>query len=205
MADKQFKIYDILMTCAEFIDEPSNEEKTQAFNELKKDLVIRSYMPLRQKGLCLEKAIVDLHGDIEEPYMYSVAYEIAFLFDCVLAYVVNLDPDINILFKTPETADMLYNAGLIDYILGFCQKDVDALRRMADRMISFDNLKEISDAIDLTSPEQIQRLTDEFKKFADEMDPQKLKGIAQMINMNDPLLKDIKDTIEDKAYIEANK
>ena len=96
--------------------------------------------------------------------------------------------------------DLLYNSGLVDYILGFCQKDVDRLQHMADRMISFDNLKDLMENIQVTSPEQIDRLTDEFKQFKTETNPEFIKHLGDIIALNDPLLNGVKENIENAAY-----
>ena len=199
--DKIFQIYEILAAAAEWLNDPENEEKAKAFEEIKTALVIRDYMPLGQKELVMRKALIDMRSDEQVlPYTASVLYEIALLFDCLLAYVVNLDANIDSIYKDASFYDILKLSGIIDYILSFCEKDYDSLRQMADRMISFDNLKELTKNIELASPEQVQRLTDEFKRFTTDTNPEMLKHLGEIMAANDPLLTNIKKNIEDEAF-----
>ena len=199
--NKTFQIYEILAAAAEWLNDPENEEKVKKIEDIKSSLIIRAYMPLEQKEILMRKALIDIRGDEEiMPYTASILYEIALVFDCLLGYVVNLDADIDNLYKDASFYDILQLSGIIDYILSFCEKDYESLRKMADRMISFDNLKELSKNIELTSPEQINELTEEFKRFRTDTSPEVLKRIGQIMASNDPLLNNIKNNIEGEAF-----
>ena len=199
--NKTYQIYEILAAAAEWLNDPEDEEKALKFNEIQQGLVIRDYMPLGQKELIMRKALIDMRSDEQVlPYTASILHEIALLFDCLLAYVVNLDPNIDNIYKDASFYDILKLSGIIDYILSFCEKDYESLRQMADRMISFDNLKELTKNIELASPEQVQRLTDEFKRFTTDTNSEVLKHMGEIMAANDPLLNRIKTNIEDEAF-----
>ena len=199
--NKTFQIYEILAAAAEWLNDPENEEKAKKIEDIKSSLIIRAYMPLEQKEILMRKALIDMQSDKEiMPYTASILYEIALVFDCLLGYVVNLDADIDNLYKDASFYDILQLSGIIDYILSFCEKDYESLRKMADRMISFDNLKELSKNIELTSPEQINELTEEFKRFRTDTSPEVFKHIGQIMASNDPLLNNIKNNIEGEAF-----
>ena len=199
--NKIYQIYEILAAAAEWLNDPENEEKSNAFEDIKTALVIRDYMPLEQKEIIMRKALIDMRSEEEVmPYTASILYEIALVFDCLLAYVVNLDPNIDNVYKDASFYDILYMSGVIDYILSFCGRDYEFLRKMADRMISFDNLKELSKNIEVTSPEYINALTEEFKHFRTDTSPEVLKHLGEIMAGNDPLLNNIKKNVEDVAY-----
>lgn len=199
--EKQYKIQDVLTIAAEWLDDASNQEKMDAFEDMKASLVIRDYMPIAQKELLLRKALIDIKMDEEMmPYTASILYEIALVFDGLLAYVVNIDPAIDTYFKDAQFYDLLKISGLIDYILSFCEKDYNDFCKLSEKMISFDNLSELSKNLELTSPEQIQRLTDEFKRFTTETNPEVLKSLGNIAAVNDPLLTNIRTSIEDAAF-----
>jgi len=199
--NKTYQIYEILAVCAEWLNEPENADKLKAVEDIKTSLVIRDYMPIGQKELVMRKALIDMRSDTQiMPYTASILYEIALLFDCLLAYVVNLDANIDNLYKDASFYDILKMSGIIDYILSFCGNDYESLRKMADRMISFDNLNELVKNIELTSPEQIDRLTQEFKNFTTNINPEIFKHMGTIMAGNDPLLTNIKNTIEDEAF-----
>lgn len=199
--NKTYYIYEVLATAAKWLENPEDEEAALAFSELQRGLVVREYMPIGQKEIVLRKALIDMRTDEEiMPYTASILYEIALVFDCLLAYVVNMDSNIDNLYKDASFYDILKLSGLINYILSFCGKDYEDLRKMADRMISFDNLTELAKNIEITSPEQIDRLTNEFKRFRTETNPEILKRLGDMAAINDPLLYKIKDNIENEAF-----
>ena len=204
--NKTYQIYEILSAAAEWLNDPESEEKNKAFEDIKTALVIRDYMPLEQKEIIMRKALIDMRSDEEVmPYTASILYEIALVFDCLLAYVVNLDPNIDNVYKDASFYDLLYMSGVIDYILSFCGKDYEFLRKMADRMISFDNLKELSKNIEIASPEYINALTEEFKRFRTDTNPEMLKHLGEIMAGNDPLLNNIKKNVENVAFEAAQK
>lgn len=199
--NKTYQIYEVLAAAAEWLNDPESEEKNKVLEDIKTALVIRDYMPLEQKEIVMRKALIDMRSDEEVmPYTASILYEIALVFDCLLAYVVNLDPNIDNVYKDASFYDLLYMSGVIDYILSFCGKDYEFLRKMADRMISFDNLKELSKNIEIASPEYINALTEEFKRFRTDTNPEMLKHLGEIMAGNDPLLNNIKKNVENVAF-----
>ena len=125
------------------------------------------------------------------------------MFDGLLAYVVNLNPEMDNLYKDRDFYDLLQVSGLVEYIMQFCKDDYDKFVKMADRMISFDNLKELAKNIELTSPEQVERLTKEFERFRTESSTERLVALGKVAAANDPMLNNIKKSIEDAAYNEV--
>ena len=204
-AEKKYEIYEVLAAAAMWADDPTNEEKIEALEEIKRGMIIRGYMPLAQKELCLRKALIDMRSEEDGPYSWSVLYEIALLFDGLLAYVVNLNPEMDNLYKDRDFYDLLWVSGIVEYILQFCKEDYDKFVRMADRMISFDNIKELVKNIELTSPEQVERLTKEFERFITESSTEKLAHLGKIAAANDPLLMQVKQNIEGAAYAEIMK
>ena len=98
--NKTYEIYEVLAAAANWLDDPENQEKAEAFEKIKTDLIIRDYMPLGQKELVMRKALIDIKADEEIlPYTASILYEMTMVFDGLLAYVVNLNPDIDSLYK----------------------------------------------------------------------------------------------------------
>lgn len=198
---KTYQIYEILAAAAEWLNDPESEEKANLFENIKSKLIVREYMPLGQKEICLRKAIMDVRSDEElMPYTASILYEIAVLFDCLLAYVVNLEPDIDNLYKDASFYDLIVMSGLKDYILSFCSKDYEDMRHMADRMITFDNLKELTKTLESASPEAVNELTREFKNFTTDTNIEMIKRLSEIMANNDPLMTKVKDTIEEGAF-----
>lgn len=198
---KTYQIYEILAAAAEWLNDPENEEKANLFETIKSQLIVREYMPLGQKEICLRKAIIDVRSDEElMPYTASILYEIAVLFDCLLAYVVNLEPDIDNLYKDASFYDLIVMSGLKDYILSFCGEDYEDMRHMADRMITFDNLKELTKTLEVASPEAVNELTREFKNFTADTNIEMIKHLSEIMAHDDPLMIKVKGAIEEGAF-----
>lgn len=198
---KTYQIYEILAAAAEWLNDPEDEEKGNLFETIKSQLIVREYMPLGQKEICLRKAIIDVRSDEElMPYTASILYEIAVLFDCLLAYVVNLEPDIDNLYKDASFYDLIVMSGLKDYILSFCGEDYEDMRHMADRMITFDNLKELTKTLEVASPEAVNELTREFKNFTADTNIEMIKHLSEIMAHNDPLMTKVKGAIEEGAF-----
>jgi hypothetical protein len=203
---KIYEIHEILAAASNYIENPEDTERKGVLDEIKTNLMIKPYMPLKQKEICLRKMIIDIRSEVDAPYSFAAGYEISLFFNCLLAYVINLDTDINVYYKDSDFYDLLHISGLCDYILSFCNDDYQELKRMADRMIAFDNLANLMNDIKITSPEQIERLTKEFENFSSvETNSKVLSQLSAIAAANDPLLMEIKKSIEDKAFEEANK
>ena len=199
--NKIYQIYEILAAAAEWLNDPENEEKSNAFEDIKTALIIRDYMPLEQKEIIMRKVLIDMRSEEEVmPYTASILYEIALVFDCLLAYVVNLDPDIDNVYKDASFYDLIVMSGLKDYILSFCGKDYENMRHMADRMITFDNLKELTKALEVASPEAVNELTREFKNFTADTNIEMIKKIGEIMAHNDPLITKVKGAVEEGAF-----
>lgn len=195
-----YTIGEILAICANMLTEPENEEYTKAYDEMLKDLVIRAYMPIEQKELILRKALIDIRTIDDESYHFTTGLEIAKLFDILLAYVVNLDNNIESLWKDYEFYDILWVAGVPDYILQFAGADYARCEKMMDSTLSFDNIKQLLQEIKDTSPEEIAKLTQAFDRFALNTNPDVLKALGNMMANEDPLVNEIKNGVMDAAY-----
>lgn len=195
-----YTIGEILAICANMLTEPENEEYTKAYDEMLKNLVIRAYMPIEQKELVLRKALIDIRTIDDESYHFTTGLEIAKLFDILFAYVVNLDNNIESLWKDYEFYDILWVAGVPDYILQFAGADYARCEKMMDSTLSFDNIKQLLQEIKDTSPEEIVKLTQAFDRFALNTNPDVLKALGNMMANEDPLVNEIKNGVMDAAY-----
>lgn len=197
---KIYEIHEVLAAAAEWAQNPENADAAEVLENIKNSLVIKDYMPLKQKELCLNKMLMDIYVEKDSVDSFSIGTEISMLFDCLLGYVVNLNQDIDTLFKDTEFYDLLYISGIVDYILGFCQTDYNRLEKMVEKMISYDNLKDLMETIDMASPDTVKELTEEFKRFRTDTKPDMLKHLGDIMAANDPLLTRTKKTMEDGAF-----
>ncbi len=192
-------IVKVLETCADFLTEPTNKEYESAFNELKSNIVIRQYLSVSEKEMVLQKTILDIKQSDESPFSYVINTEISLTFNALLAYT-NIDSEILDAAKDPQFYDLLWQSGLCDYILQYCQRDYDRLCDMVFHMLSYENLFVLVDELKGLNSEDIARLTDEFKMFRLETKPESLIALGNIAASSDPLLTTIKASVESAAY-----
>lgn len=192
----------VVEVCSKYLENPIDENNTKLFTELKKDLIIKSYIPVSEKVMILFKMSVDADKPVNIPSsIFTVGAEVVCLFDALFAYT-NIGIDFDDSFKTYENYDLIYSSGLADYILEFCHRDYDRLVHMFERTISYENLQDLTETLSKLDTKEIAKLTNSFKSFKDE-NPQKFKDMADILRLNDDSLVGIKEAFEEDALDKA--
>lgn len=199
MENKIYEMYEVVQICADYVQSPETKEKAEAFENLKSSLIIKNYLPLKQKEIALKKILSDIQMDDEELYSFSTYKNICLLFDGLMAYVVNINYDIDGVLKDTEIYDLLMISGFVDFVLQYCYHDYMKLELDLQDILSMRGIYSLAKEFDRISPEAVDTLTQAFKRFALETDPQVLKMYADISAANDPLLNTIKKTVEQTA------
>ena len=182
MEEISFK--EVLDVCAKFV--ASNGESIDELNDLFQKLVIKSYMKMDYKVLCLTRTFMDADKDIDIPSPFFVAaLDIALLFDCLLSYA-NIDTGaITQEEKSYENYDILNESGWVEYILSFCTNDYNKLVSMAERAVSYENLISLMDSLNSFDSDALQKLTDKYEEFMETTDPQLIHDMSIIMMAND--------------------
>lgn len=192
----------VVEVCSKFLENPTDKKNLDEFSNLKKDLVIKSYIPIEEKVTTLFKMSLDADKPVNIPAsIFTVGAEVVSLFDGLLSYT-NINIDFADSFKTYENYDLIYSSGLADYILEFCQKDYGRLIHMFERTISYENLQDLVETMSNLDTKEIAKLTNSFNNFKNE-DSQKFKDFADILRMTDSNLTSLKDALEEDALDEA--
>lgn len=191
---------EILEICTDFLLNPEEQEVAEKFDDLRARLVIRPYLSLEQKEIVLSKTIEDIVAFDTEAFHFAVGLELSLTFNCLMAYVTNLDYDMPSFYKIPQFYDTIWVSGLGEYIVQYCEKDYEHLKDMVYQMLSFTNLKMLLSEISDISGDSINKLTQEFKSYKMNMNPDLIKNLADITRANDSLLHDIKDNIIEGAW-----
>lgn len=203
--DKEnIKINEILEICANYINNTQNEEYVNEYKDMINSLVIRSYIPIAQKEILLRKALIDVKTVDTESYHFTTALEIAKTFDILLGYIVNLDQDINALWKDYDFYDILQLADIPGKILDFAAEDYYKCEQMLSDCLHFDNIKELLQSVNLASADEIQQLTKAFENFTLNTNPDILKQYNDILATEDPLLHVVKNSVEEVALKTVN-
>jgi hypothetical protein len=197
---KYFDLYDILMVCNDFVMNPTKKENIEEFNRMTNELIIKAHLSLSQRQAVLLKTLIDIKSDEEMSVAeLSKALEISLTFNGILAYV-NIDPDFNSVFKDEEMYDLLWLSGFCDIILEKCHADFERLEKQVYAMISFDNLRVMLENLSELDVGNIDALTRAFTEFNFKATPETIKNLAEIARFNDPLIKEFKDELSNKAY-----
>ena len=100
--------------------------------------------------------------------------------------------------------DLLYETGIIDKILEFCEKDYNRIDRMLDRAINFSNIDRIVQVPALASEEKLTEVIDTLKNLKNEISPDVLEAIKAISLESAPEWQAFKDTIAEKVYSDIN-
>ena len=197
------KLQEILDICDTFTKNPEDEIAVKAYNDMLQSLVIRAYLPMQEKVVALVRMVMDSDKDIDVPEAFFTAgLEIACCFDGLLSYV-NIEPEVNIDIKNYENYDLIYQSGLADYILEYCGKDYDRLVRMMERTLSYQNLTDLVQSMREMDTGSLRELVTSLHNMKDEIDPEVIKNLADIMGANDPALNDLKDKIDKEAVDDA--
>lgn len=202
---KKINFVEFIKVCEEFISNPSDSAKGEAYNEMLSDIVVRSYLPMDEKVLALYKAAIDSNKSTDLPAAaFTGGLELALLFDGLLTYT-NVDNDISAQCKTYEVYDIIYRSGVADYILQFCKTDYERLVRMMERTISYENLLELIQMMQKLDTLELKESIAEFKEIQSKIDPDVLKNLTLIMQYNDPMLYQLKEDVVDTALEELDK
>lgn len=200
------KLQEILKVCEDFISSPEDKEILESYNKMLQELTIKTYMPMQEKVIALVRMTIDSDKDrdIDESF-FTAGVELAACFDGLLSYITNLEQEVNLEIKNYENYDLIYQSGLADYILQYCEKDYQRLIKMFERTFSYMNLNELISSMESMDTGSLKALTTTIKGLKDEIDPKIISDLADIMRYNDSNFVAIKENIVDRAMDDLDK
>lgn len=200
------KLQEILKVCEDFVSSPEDKEILESYNKMLQELTIKTYMPMQEKVIALVRMTIDSDKDrdIDESF-FTAGVELAACFDGLLSYITNLEQEVNLEIKNYENYDLIYQSGLADYILQYCEKDYQRLIKMFERTFSYMNLNELISSMESMDTGSLKALTTTIKGLKDEIDPKIISDLADIMRYNDPNFVAIKENIVDGAMDDLDK
>lgn len=200
------KLQEILKVCEDFISSPEDKEILESYNKMLQELTIKTYMPMQEKVIALVRMTIDSDKDrdIDESF-FTAGVELAACFDGLLSYITNLEQEVNLEIKNYENYDLIYQSGLADYILQYCEKDYQRLIKMFERTFNYMNLNELISSMESMDTGSLKALTTTIKGLKDEIDPKIISDLADIMRYNDSNFVAIKENIVDGAMDDLDK
>lgn len=164
----------------------TNQEAEKALQQYKQDLLVQSRLTMSDKTAALLYTAWSLKSDERNAVETTVHIECAKILYCLLAYS-NIDNDMGETAMAPVTIDALYDSGIIDNILKFCEKDYKYLEQMVDRMLNYSNLFQMVDMFNGLDADKLDKTVKAMKKMIQGLDAETVKNLATITQQNDPV------------------
>jgi hypothetical protein len=184
----------VCIKCEEKIDGDVSETAFKRY--LDKYITVKDYIPLSYKKNLLDiffSSIESEDGDFSD---------LAYLFEMftvlhILMFYTNIEIDVTEL--TEENYDLVVHSGLADYIKSKCEKDFNKTYSMAMQAISFKTYEIISNFANTVDIDGARDLFADTQNAVSEIDIEKLRFMKDIMDYNNPALKDVKDAIYDET------
>lgn len=197
--ENKIQIQVAIRAMQEYLKNPADTGAVKGFEALKRSLVIRDYLTAAEKNIVLFRILMDADRDINSTSStFAMAMDLGCVFDGLLSYT-NIDSTIPQEWKTYELYDMFHMSGLVDYILQYCRKDYERLVALVDRTVSFEHLTQLVDVVRKLDNKELKQTLAEFRALQEDMDPNLIRDISDIVRYNDPSLYVLKTKLVDEA------
>ena len=199
MAEQEkIKLTDLLGACLDFKREPTPENDL-AIKAIVNSFIIKEYLPLADKLTQLSLILGNITSDSLDQFEAEMWVVIGKVVYGILAYVDNLENDLDKLSMSAQVVDLLYEMGVVDNVLEHCEKDYHRLEKMLDETMNFSNIFRIVETTRLYNSDSIDKFVEELESFKKDLTPEMLENMKSIANASDPAFKAFKDTVVDEV------
>ena len=203
--ENKLKVSDYLIACTDFEKDPENEGNYQKIQNFLSDLVIREYIPLKEKEIITINVLETINKDYDAPGA-AAFIEMGKVTRALLSYCVNLDNDITILSFGYYATDLIYKHGLFDTVTKVCGADYNRLTTMIDNAINASNIYRLAQTAELFDQESYDKWLKTMNELKDTMDSQSIKDLITLVNEdnegNNSLINQLKEMAIDQVNTE---
>lgn len=193
----------------DFREHMLHDSPTDFIEYLKKNIQVQNYIPLGKKTayidifarnftLVLENLLNDGMSTMADVLM---EYELRKVCDIMFRYT-NIDFDI--LYQNNMEYDLIMQSGLYTYVISIAGKDYNVLCDYLDTAVGIRDLSIVSQmnaTIKFPDFDKVNETIDKLKYLDDD----KLNKLYHIIDMNDPLTKEVANVVKFTAIREASK
>ena len=104
---------------------------------------------------------------------------------------------------TEEVYDLLYEIGLVDYILDNANRDWDKFNDIVDNVTGIKYYALTESIMNLFNDMPTQNKLDEFKKTMENINPEQINNLHQILDFNDPMTSQVVEAMKITAIEEA--
>jgi hypothetical protein len=201
--EKTIKLSEVIEICNDIL---AGKYSTQdEIMEVLDQIRVINYIPLMEKyEILLNVLYAPAYFDdgIEQKAMYL---ETAKLWQGLFAYT-NVDVKSEMHLRTMQNYDLIMSV-VGDVLISLCYNDYNRLCQMIDTCISFEHVMSVSDKLSEINVDQLGNYTEDTKNLIDYIQSHKkeFELLQNIVEFNDPQLKELKDEMNKAAAKAANK
>ena len=200
--EKTLKLSEVIEICNDIVDGKysSKDEITEVLDNIR----VVNYITLIEKyEILLNVLYAPAYFDdgIEQKAIYL---ETAKLWHGLFSYT-NVDVQSEPHLKTMSNYDLIMSV-IGDILISLCYNDYNRLCTMIDTCISFEHVLSVSDKLAEIDVSKLSEYTEDTKQMIDYIQTHKkeFELLQNIVEFNDPQLKELKDEIDKSAAIAAN-
>lgn len=201
--EKNLKLSEVVEICNNIVN--GKYDMQEEITEILDNIKVINYIPLMEKyEILLNILYAPAYFDegIEQKAMYL---ETAKLWNGLFAYT-NVDIKSEPYLKTMQNYDLIMSV-IGDILISLCYNDYNRLCTMIDTCISFEHVMSISEKLTEINVDKLGEYTEDTKNFIDYIQTHKkeFELLQNIVEFNDPQLKELKSEINKTAAKAANK
>lgn len=205
MNDDKLKLSDYLVLVSKFESEPDNQEILKQIDDFLSKLIVREYMPLKEKEIAVMFILNNLNKDFDAAGA-SAFLEIGKVTEGLLSYCINLEKDISAIALGYYLVDSIYKYGLYSTIFNKCEKDCTRLFNMVDNAVNVSNIYRLLETASLFNADEYDKWLASMNELKDTLDSKSLQEILDVLKVEaDTDGADIVSQIKKAALDSANK
>ena len=202
--DEKLELSDYLISCTEFEKDPENPVNIQKLNNFFDNLIIREYIPLREKVMITMEVLEKINKDFDAPGA-AAFLEMGKIVTALLSYCVNLHNDVPFLSYGYFLVDMIYQHGLYDIIIDKCKKDCERLFKMIDDAMNASNIYRIIQTASLFDKDAYDEWLSSMEKLKDTLNSETLQELLDVMNSDPEGIKNISEQLKQVALEQTQK
>lgn len=201
---------DILISwfdCREAYEKQENQEiikeKEEKLTLLKQNLLIKSRLTMSEKAEALIYIAWNFQKSEKDAVETTVCLECAKIIYGLLAYA-GVENDLNDIAIGSTVVDALYDSGIIEEILKFCERDYRYLEQMVDRMLNYSNLFQMVEMFEGLDADKLDKTVKAMKKMIQGIDAETVKNLATITQNNDPITAAVASTLSEQGLLKSD-
>lgn len=195
---------DYILKALEFEEHPEDLMKKEALKEYLDKIIVRNYIPLKEKELLMVNIMNSIGKDSDAPGK-AAFLEMSKTTAGLLAYCVNVENDISISSVLYNVYDICWQYGLSGIVLKYCADDYNKLCSMVDSAISIDNLDTLIKTASLFGKEDFEKWEKSIQELETHLSSEQFQELKKLVATNDESGAKLLNQIQEEALSEVNR